>query len=111
MITALDHVVLLTNDLEAGVAAYTTLLGRAPAWRTDAGGVASALFEVGNTALELIAPAGAGHAGDRVRAALAEGGAARLASAGAGGPSPTSVTSVAAALGEGRVPGSGGLTR
>ena len=74
MITALDHIVLVTSDIEASVAAYHTLLGRAPAWRTVAGGAASALFEVGNTALELIAPTGAGHAGDRVRAALAEGG-------------------------------------
>ena len=74
MITGLDHIVLVTSDIEAGVAAYRTLLGRAPAWRTTAGGAASALFEVGNTALELIAPTGEGHAGDRVRAALAEGG-------------------------------------
>ncbi|BCW87450.1 hypothetical protein sos41_05790 [Alphaproteobacteria bacterium SO-S41] len=75
MITALDHIVLVTSDIDAGVAAYTTLLGRVPAWRTAAGGAASALFEVGNTALELIAPTGDGHAGDRVRAALADGGA------------------------------------
>ncbi len=75
MITALDHIVLVTPDNAAGVAAYRTLLGRDPTWRSEAGGAASALFSVGNTALELIAPTGEGHAGDRVRAALDDGGA------------------------------------
>jgi catechol 2,3-dioxygenase-like lactoylglutathione lyase family enzyme len=74
MITGLDHIVLVTSDIAAGIAAYRTLLGRDPAWQAAAGGAASVLFSVGNTALELIAPAGEGHAGDRVRAALAEGG-------------------------------------
>ena len=33
MITGLDHAVVLVRDIEAGVAGYQTLLGRAPMWR------------------------------------------------------------------------------
>ena len=35
MITGLDHVVALVQDIGAAKAAYQTLLGRAPAWRGD----------------------------------------------------------------------------
>ena len=70
MITGLDHAVVLVRDIEAGVAGYQTLLGRAPAWRTSSNGVATAIFALDNTSLELMAPAGEGEAADRVRAAL-----------------------------------------
>lgn len=70
MITGLDHAVVLVRDIEAAVAGYQTLLGRAPAWRADSNGAASAIFALDNTSLELMAPSGDGEAADRVRAAL-----------------------------------------
>lgn len=74
MITGLDHIVLITPDLDAGVAAYTAVLGVTPAWRSAAAGSASALFVLDNTALELIAPAGKGPDRDHIEATLAFGG-------------------------------------
>lgn len=74
MIAALDHIVLAARDIEAGIAAYRTLLGRDVAWRAEADGAASALFTTANVGLELVAPAGGGAAGERVRAALEAGG-------------------------------------
>lgn len=70
MITGLDHVVLLVRDINAGVEGYQTLLGRAPSWRTDSHGAATAMFTLGNMSLELMAPSGEGAAGERVWAAL-----------------------------------------
>lgn len=70
MITGLDHAVILVRDIEAGVAGYQTLLGRAPAWRAHSDGAATAIFVLDNMSLELMAPAGEGDVGDRVRAAL-----------------------------------------
>lgn len=70
MITGLDHVVLLVRDIEAGIAGYQTLLGRAPSWRTESHGAATAMFTLANMSLELMAPSGEGTAGERVRAAL-----------------------------------------
>jgi len=65
MITGLDHIVLITSDLDAGVAAYRTVLAREPSSRS----AGSALFTLDNTALELLGPAAEG-----VSAALAAGG-------------------------------------
>lgn len=70
MITGLDHAVVLVRDIEAAVAGYQILLGRAPAWRATGNGAASAIFALDNTSLELMAPSGDGEAADRVRAAL-----------------------------------------
>ena len=78
MITALDHIVLVCPDIEAGVDTYQTLLGSSPTWRTEAEGQASALFQTANTALELIAPLGAGEISEKLRAMSADG--ARLTS-------------------------------
>lgn len=72
MITGLDHVVVLTSDIEAGSSAYQTLLGCAPSWRNKGDGAARALFTLDNTTLELMAPEGAGEGADRIRAVLAE---------------------------------------
>lgn len=72
MITGLDHIVLVTPDIDAGIAAYQAILGRAPSWRSGKDGVASALFGLDNMALELMAPSGPGGTGDRVRGILAE---------------------------------------
>lgn len=71
MITGLDHVVVLVHELEASVAAYKTLLGRALAWRSAGDGIEAALFTLDNLTLELMAPVGEGAAAERVRAALA----------------------------------------
>ncbi|MEM9668958.1 MAG: VOC family protein [Pseudomonadota bacterium] len=71
MITALDHFVLICPDLQAGADTYQRLLGRKPDWVSEPdGGAATALFRVDNTALELIAPAGDGEIGDRLRELL-----------------------------------------
>ncbi|WP_233351956.1 MULTISPECIES: VOC family protein [Hyphomonas] len=61
VITGLDHLVLVCPEITSGVAVYEKLLGRKADWRADVeGGGASALFRLGNTALELLAPAGEG---------------------------------------------------
>lgn len=70
MITGLDHVVLLVRDINASIAGYQTLLGRAPSWRTQSNGAATAIFTLANMSLELMAPSGKGSAGERVQAAL-----------------------------------------
>jgi catechol 2,3-dioxygenase-like lactoylglutathione lyase family enzyme len=73
VITGLDHVVILVNDIEAGAATYELLLARAPAWRSSSDGTdAAALFTLDNMSLELMAPVGDGAAADRIRAALAK---------------------------------------
>jgi len=68
----LDHVVVAVRDLEAAVATYRTLLGRAPAWRTEAhgGGATIATFALANVAVELMAPSGSGPVAERLAAVL-----------------------------------------
>jgi catechol 2,3-dioxygenase-like lactoylglutathione lyase family enzyme len=72
MITGLDHVVILVRDMEAGIAAYLTLLARAPAWRSTGDGTETVLFTLDNMTLELMSPVGDGAAADRIRSVLAE---------------------------------------
>jgi catechol 2,3-dioxygenase-like lactoylglutathione lyase family enzyme len=72
MITGLDHIVLLANDLGAAVAAYETLLGQQVAWRAGGDGVETAIFTLANVSLEIMAPSGDGATAARVRARLAE---------------------------------------
>ncbi len=73
MITGLDHVVLLTADLEAGRAAYARLLGRVADWQSEDGAEQeTALFRLGNTALELVAPAAQSAADHPVRQTLSK---------------------------------------
>lgn len=67
MITALDHFVLVCPDLDAAIADYQRLLGLDPAWRAAEDGVGTAVFALGNTALELMGPAGAGETADKLR--------------------------------------------
>jgi catechol 2,3-dioxygenase-like lactoylglutathione lyase family enzyme len=73
MITGLDHVVIAVRDLDAGVCAYETLLGRAASSRAPAqgGGAHVATFDLGNTRLELIAPWGQEPMAERLNAVLA----------------------------------------
>ena len=70
MILGLDHAAVLVRDIDAATAGYQTLLGRAPVWRAQKEGVATAIFTLANTSLELMAPVGEGEPADRVRAAL-----------------------------------------
>lgn len=67
MLTALDHVVLLCPDIEIGVATYQTLLGAPPVWQATGSGAATAVFLLGNTALELMGPQGEGEIADKLR--------------------------------------------
>lgn len=70
MITGLDHIVVLLEDLKAGARAYELLLGRAPSWRSGSDGAETVLFTLDNMSLELMAPAGSSAAADRIREAI-----------------------------------------
>ena len=68
MINGVDHIVILAPEIEAGTAVYAALLGRAPDWQAvSEAGSATALFQLGNTALELVAPAGGTPGADHLR--------------------------------------------
>ncbi|MES2197043.1 MAG: VOC family protein [Pseudomonadota bacterium] len=70
MITGLDHIVVLLQDIEAGTKAYEVLLGRAPSWRARSDGAETVLFTLDNMTLELMAPAGASATADRIRSVI-----------------------------------------
>lgn len=72
IIHGLDHVVIAVRDLDAGAAAYQTLLGGVPTWRAEAqgGGAETVTFGLANMAVELIAPSGEGPVAARLRAVL-----------------------------------------
>jgi len=72
VITSLDHVVVLTSDINAGSAAYQTLFARSPAWQNSGDGADRVLFTLDNMTLELMSPSGEGVAADRIRNVLAE---------------------------------------
>jgi catechol 2,3-dioxygenase-like lactoylglutathione lyase family enzyme len=72
VISGLDHVVLLVDDIAAGAAAYQTLLGCAPAWRSAGDGADRMLFTLDNMTLELMAPKGFSVTADRIRAVIAK---------------------------------------
>jgi catechol 2,3-dioxygenase-like lactoylglutathione lyase family enzyme len=72
VITGLDHVVILVNDIAAGTAAYQTLFAQAPSWQSSGDGAERVLFTLDNMSLELMAPSGDGATADRIRAVLAE---------------------------------------
>ena len=67
MITGLDHVVIVLNDIEAGAATYELLLGRAPSWRSRGEGSQTVLFTLDNMSLELMAPSGESATARRIR--------------------------------------------
>ena len=70
MITGLDHVVVLTGDINAASAAYQTLLARAPSWQYGGGGADRVLFTLDNTTIELVAPNGEDDNAQRIRSVL-----------------------------------------
>jgi catechol 2,3-dioxygenase-like lactoylglutathione lyase family enzyme len=71
VITGLDHVVVLTQDIAAGAASYQTLFARAPSWKNSGDGADRVLFTLDNMSLELMAPSGEGDNADRIRSVLA----------------------------------------
>ena len=71
MITGLDHVVVLTGDINSASAVYQTLFARMPAWQYSGDGADRVLFTLDNTTLELVAPSGEGANADRIRAVFA----------------------------------------
>lgn len=73
MISRLDHVVVAVRDLDAGIAAYETLLGRTASSAEVRDGVGHALIVLDNIAVELVAPAGDGEGARRLAAALVDG--------------------------------------
>ena len=74
MITGLDHLVVLLDDIEAGAKAYQLLLGRAPSWRSTNDGAETVLFTFDNMTLELMAPAGHSTTAERIRGVIKLGG-------------------------------------
>jgi catechol 2,3-dioxygenase-like lactoylglutathione lyase family enzyme len=70
VITGLDHLVVLLEDIEAGALTYELLLGRAPSWRSESEGAQTVLFTLDNTTLELMAPAGNSPTADRIRGVI-----------------------------------------
>jgi catechol 2,3-dioxygenase-like lactoylglutathione lyase family enzyme len=72
VITGLDHVVVLVNDIKAGAIAYQTLFARAPSWQNTGEGAERVLFTLDNMTLELMSPSGDGATAARIRAVLAE---------------------------------------
>jgi catechol 2,3-dioxygenase-like lactoylglutathione lyase family enzyme len=70
VITGLDHVVVLTGDINAASAAYQTLLARAPSWQYGGGGADRVLFTLDNTTIELVAPNGEDDNAQRIRSVL-----------------------------------------
>ncbi len=67
MITGLDHIVILLEDIQSGVAAFETLLARKPSWENADEGAERVLFTLDNMSLELMAPVGESVAADRIR--------------------------------------------
>jgi catechol 2,3-dioxygenase-like lactoylglutathione lyase family enzyme len=72
MIAGLDHVVILTEDIGKGVAAYERLLGSAPSWQNSGDGADRVLFTFANMTLELMAPSGFSLAADRIRSVIGQ---------------------------------------
>ena len=67
MISGLDHMVVLIDDIAAGANAYQVLLGLSPSWRSQSDGSEAVLFTLDNMTLELMAPAGSSPTAERIR--------------------------------------------
>jgi catechol 2,3-dioxygenase-like lactoylglutathione lyase family enzyme len=67
VITGLDHIVVLLEDIKAGEAAYAALLGRAPSWQNSGDGADRVLFTLENMTLELMSPSGFSVQAGRIR--------------------------------------------
>ena len=60
MVNKIDHVGIAVGDLDAAVAAYERLLGRAPTHRqvVESEGIEAVMFEVGESRIELLGSTG-----------------------------------------------------
>ena len=67
VISGLDHVVVLVEDIEVGIKAYELLLGRSPSWRSNGDGSKTVLFTLDNMSLDLMGPVGDGPTAARIR--------------------------------------------
>ena len=75
MITGLDHVLLVCPSIDDAENTYTSLLGREPDWRShDSGGQNTVIYQLENTALEIMAPAGGGPLARRLHAMIEQDG-------------------------------------
>jgi catechol 2,3-dioxygenase-like lactoylglutathione lyase family enzyme len=75
MITGLDHVLIVCPSIDDGENAYSALLGREPDWRShDPGGSATVIFQLENTALEIMSPTGGGPLARRLHAMIEQDG-------------------------------------
>jgi len=74
MISGLDHVVVLIDDIAKGAANYEALLGCLPSWQYSGAGADRVLFTLDNVTVELVAPSGVGVAADHIRGVLKDGG-------------------------------------
>jgi catechol 2,3-dioxygenase-like lactoylglutathione lyase family enzyme len=70
MISGLDHVVVLLQDIKAATASYQLLLGRAPVWHSQGDGAETVLFTLDNMTLELMAPSASGATAERIKTVL-----------------------------------------
>src|SRR3954447_25293769 len=70
MITGLDHVVILVEDIKTATAAYQLVLGRAPAWSARGHGAETVMFTLDNMTLELMSPAGGEPDAERIRTVI-----------------------------------------
>lgn len=76
MITGLDHVLIVCPSADDAENAYSALLGREADWRSnDPGGSTSVIFQLENTALEIMAPAGGGPLARRLHGMIDQDGA------------------------------------
>jgi catechol 2,3-dioxygenase-like lactoylglutathione lyase family enzyme len=67
MITGLDHIVVLVEDIKGAASAYEILLGRARSWQNSDDGVDRVMFTLDNMTVELVAPHGFSVSADRIR--------------------------------------------
>ena len=60
MVTKIDHVGIAVADIEAAIATYERLLGRAPSHRqvVESDGIEAVMFEVGESRIELLGSMG-----------------------------------------------------
>jgi len=70
VISGLDHIVVLINDIAKGAADYEALLGCAPSWQYSGAGADRVLFTLDNITVELVAPSGFSVAADHIRGVL-----------------------------------------
>jgi catechol 2,3-dioxygenase-like lactoylglutathione lyase family enzyme len=70
MITGLHHLSIAVADLEAGIGAYSALLGCEPSVRSEEDGIRCAYFALHNTALRIVSASGPSATAERLRQLL-----------------------------------------